>query len=174
MPTLKSKELAPHHPFTPIHFIALFSSMARLTAMSFDLSWGIFSGSQSFASALLRQRLSSLHGFKLAWMSSFLLGPAPIDKANFLAEHFTANSTLDDQNQSLPTCPSHVDINISTVIITPQKDRKDIWRLDISKATEPYHIPAIILKICLIDPILSKLDNLCLSKLVFPPFWKLY
>ena len=38
-----------------------------------------------------------------------------------VVQHFAANSTLDECNESLPTCPTRVNINISTIIITPQK-----------------------------------------------------
>ena len=94
---------------------------------------------------------------------------------SFLFHWVFVREALDDQNISLPTCPISVNINISTIIVTPQKVGRIIKGLGISKATGPDCIPAIVPKTCLpeLSPVLSNLSNICLSKLVFSSFCEL-
>ena len=75
------------------------------------------------------------------------------DKAKLLAENFSKNSNLDDSGISLFVFPSRTNLKLHNISVTPKMVKKVIMNLDLSKASGPDYIPAVILKNC--EPELS-------------------
>ena len=70
------------------------------------------------------------------------------DKANLFAENFSKNSNLDDSGISLPVFPSRTNQKLHNISVTPRIVKKVITNLDLSKASGPDYIPAVVLKNC--------------------------
>ena len=96
------------------------------------------------------------------------------DKTKLFAENFSMNSNLDDSGISLPVFPSRTNLKLHNISVTPKMVRKVIMNLDLSKASGPDCIPAVVLKNCEPEPsyILAKLFNKCLKESCFPDYWK--
>ena len=75
------------------------------------------------------------------------------DKAKLLAENFSKNSNVDESGISLLTFPSRTNLKLHNTSATPKMVEKVIMNLDLSKASGPDYIPAVILKNC--EPELS-------------------
>ena len=90
------------------------------------------------------------------------------------AENFSKNSNLDDLGISLPVFPSRTNLKLHTISVTPKMFKKVIMNLDLSKASGPDCIRAVVLKKC--EPELSytlaELFNKCLKESCFPDCWK--
>ena len=74
------------------------------------------------------------------------------DKAKLFPKNFSMNSNLDDSGISLPVFPSRTNLKLH-ISVTPKMVKKIIMNLDLSKASGPDYIPAVILKNC--EPELS-------------------
>ena len=96
------------------------------------------------------------------------------DKAEFFAQQFSKNSTLDDTGHPLSAFESRTDVVLDTVHITSRMVASVIQSLDASKATGPDGIPVVVLQKCCpeLSPILSKLFNKLLAESCYPPCWK--
>ena len=85
------------------------------------------------------------------------------DKAKLLPENFSKNFNLDDSGVSLPVFPSRTNLKLHNASVTPKMVKKIIMNLDLSKASGPDCIPAVVLKNC--EPelsyILAELFNKC-------------
>ena len=96
------------------------------------------------------------------------------DKAKLFAENFSLNSNLDDLGVSLPVFPSRTNLKLHNIPITLKMVRKVVMNLDLSKASDPDCIPAVVLKNC--EPelayILAELFSKCLKESCFPDCWK--
>ena len=75
------------------------------------------------------------------------------DKEKLFAETFSKNSNLDDSGISLPVFPSRTNLKLHHFPVTPKMVKKFIMNLDLSKASGPDCIPAVVLKNC--EPELS-------------------
>ena len=96
------------------------------------------------------------------------------NKAKLFAESFSMNSSLDDSGISLPVFPSRTNLKLHNISVTPKMVKKVIMNLDLSKASGPDCIPAVILKNCEpeISYILAELFKKCLKESCFPDCWK--
>ena len=96
--------------------------------------------------------------------------PSASDKAKLLPENFSKNFNLDDSGVSLPVFPSRTNLKLHNASVTPKMVKKIIMNLDLSKASGPDCIPAVVLKNC--EPelsyILAELFNKCLKESLFP------
>ena len=100
------------------------------------------------------------------------------DKAKLFAESFSLKNwgsfNLDDSGVSLPVFPSRINLKLHNISVTPKMVRKVIMNLDLSKASDPDHIPVVVLKNC--EPelsyILAELFNKCLKESCFSDCWK--
>ena len=96
------------------------------------------------------------------------------DKAKLLAENFSMNSNLHDSGISLPVFPSRTNLKLHNISATPKMVRKVVMNLDLSKASAPDCIPAVVLKNC--EPefsyILAELFNKYLKESCFSVCWK--
>ena len=70
------------------------------------------------------------------------------DKAKLFAKKFSKNSNLDDPGISLPVFPSRTNLNLHNIFVTPKMVKKVITNLDLSKASGPDCITAVVLKNC--------------------------
>ena len=88
------------------------------------------------------------------------------DKAKLFAENFSENSNLDDSGISLPVFPSRTNLKLHNISVTPKMVKKVIMNLDLSKASGPDCIPAVVLKNCepKLSYILAELFNKCLKE----------
>ena len=75
------------------------------------------------------------------------------DKAKLLAENFSKNSNVDESGISLLIFPSRTNLKLHNTSATPKMVEKVIMNLDLSRASGPDYIPAVILKNC--EPELS-------------------
>ena len=86
------------------------------------------------------------------------------DKAKLFAENFSKNSNLDDSGIALPVFSSRTNLKLN-ISVTPKMAKKVIMKLDMSKASSPDYIPAVILQNC--EPelsfILVEFFNKCLK-----------
>ena len=96
------------------------------------------------------------------------------DKGKLFAENFSMNSNLDDSGIPLPVFPSRTNLKLHNISVTPKIVTKVVMNLDLSKASGPDCIPAVVLKNC--EPelsyILAELFNKCLKECCFPDCWK--
>ena len=96
--------------------------------------------------------------------------PSASDKAKLFAGNYSKNSSLPDSGISLPVFPSRTNLKLCKISVTPKMAKKVIMNLDLSKASGPDCIPAVVLKNC--EPelsyILAELFNKCLKKSCFP------
>ena len=96
------------------------------------------------------------------------------DKAKLFAENFSKNSNLDDSSISLPVFPSRTNLKLHNISVTPKMVKKVIMNLDLSKASGPDCIPAVVLRNC--EPehshILAEFFNKYLKESYFPDRWK--
>ena len=92
------------------------------------------------------------------------------DKANLFAENFSLNSNLDDSGISLTVFPCKTNLKLHHVSVTHKMVRKVVMNLDLSKASGPDCIPAVVLKNCepQLSYILAELFNKCLKESCFP------
>ena len=90
------------------------------------------------------------------------------------ASNLSCNSTLDNGSQQLPDFQSLTKQRLSSMNITAKMVSHAIYDPDASKASGPYIIPAIVLKMCSpeLSPVIAKLYNICLAKSCFPSCWK--
>ena len=109
----------------------------------------------------------------LLFNSSDVLSSAS-DKANFFAENFSKNFNIDDSDISLPAFACRTNLKLHNISVTLKMVKKVIMNLDLSKASGPDCIPAVVLKNC--EPelsyILDELFNKCLKESHFPDCWK--
>ena len=84
---------------------------------------------------------------------------------NCLLKTFSNNSNLDDSVISLHLFPSKTNLKLINISITPMMVKKVITNLDLSKASGPDCIPAIVLKNCKpeLSYVLAELFNKCLK-----------
>ena len=84
---------------------------------------------------------------------------------NCLLKTFPNNSNLDDSVISLHLFPSKTNLKLINISITPMMVKKVITNLDLSKASGPDCIPAIVLKNCKpeLSYVLAELFNKCLK-----------
>ena len=75
------------------------------------------------------------------------------DKAKLFAENFSLNSNLDDSGISLPVFPSRTNLKLHNISVTSKMVKKVIMNLDLSKASGPDCILAVVVKNC--EPELS-------------------
>ena len=84
------------------------------------------------------------------------------------------NSNLHDSGISLPVFPSRTNLKLHNISVTPTMVRKVVMNLDLSKASAPDCIPAVVLKNC--EPefsyILAELFNKYLKESCFSVCWK--
>ena len=96
------------------------------------------------------------------------------DKVKLFAENFSKNSNLDDSGISLPVFHSRTNLKLHNNSAILKMVKKVVMNLDLSKASGPDCIPAVVLKNC--EPelsyILTKLFNKCLKESCFPDCWK--
>ena len=96
------------------------------------------------------------------------------DKGKLFDENFSKNSILDVPGIFLLTFSSRTNLNLHNISVTPKIVKKVIMNLDLSKASRPDCIPAVVLKNC--EPelsyILAELFNKCLKESCFPDWWK--
>ena len=71
------------------------------------------------------------------------------DKATLFAENFSQNSNLDDSRISLPVFPSRTNLKLHNISVTSKMVKKVITKFDLLKASDPYYIPVVVLKIFL-------------------------
>ena len=69
------------------------------------------------------------------------------DKAKLLAKNFSKNSNLDDFGISLPVFPSRTNLKLH-IFVTPKMVRKAVMSLDLSKASGPDFVTAVVLQNC--------------------------
>ena len=92
------------------------------------------------------------------------------DKAKLFAENFSKNSN-DDSGISLRVFRSKTNLKLHNISVTPKMIKKVIMNLDLSKASGPDCIPAVVLRpelSCILVGIFSK----CLKEPCFPDCWK--
>ena len=84
------------------------------------------------------------------------------------------NSNLDDSVISLPVFPSRANLKLHNNSVTPKMVRKVVMNLNLSKASGPDCIAAVVLKNCELEfsQILAELFNKCLKESCFPDCWK--
>ena len=103
------------------------------------------------------------------------------DKAKLFAENLSKISNIDDSGISLPVFPSRTNLKLHNISVTPKIVKKVITSLDLSKASGPDCIPAVVLKNC--EPELSYLlaelfnkescfESCLLKESCFPGCWK--
>ena len=96
------------------------------------------------------------------------------DKAKLFAENLSKISNIDDSGIFLPVFPSRTNLKLHNIFVTPKIVKKVITSLDLSKASGPDCIPAVVLKNC--EPelsyVLAELFNKCLKESCFPGCWK--
>ena len=71
------------------------------------------------------------------------------DKAKLFAKNFSKNSNLNYSGVSLPVFPSRTNVKLYNISITPKMIKKVITNFDLSKASGPYSILALVLKNCI-------------------------
>ena len=80
----------------------------------------------------------------------------------------------DDSGVSLPVFTSRTNLKLHNISVTPKMVRKVVMNLNLSKASSPDCIPAVVLKNC--EPelsyILAELFNKYLKESCFPDCWK--
>ena len=90
-----------------------------------------------------------------------------------LSSASSKNSNLDDSGISLPVFPSRFNLNLY-ISVTPMMVKKVIMNLDLSNASGPDCIPAVVLKNC--EPehsyTLAELFIKCLKESCFPDCYK--
>ena len=96
------------------------------------------------------------------------------DKAKLFVENFSKNYNLDDSGISLPVFPSITNLKLHNISVAFKMVKKVIMNLDLSKASGPDCIPAVVPKN--FEPglsyILAELFNKCLKESCFPDCWK--
>lgn len=134
--------------------------------------------SQKIGSRNFWRIIKSVRSSKKSVIPPLFNGPEVLtsskDKAELFANLFSANSTLDDTDHPVPEFLLRTDKFIENFDITPAKISSIIATLDISKATGPDGIPAILFQKCSpeLSSVLSRLYNKCLSEGCFPSSWK--
>ena len=98
-----------------------------------------------------------------------------LKKQNCLQQTFLRTLILiRDSGISLPVSHSGTNLKLHNISVTSQMVKKVIMNLDLSKASGPDCIPAVVLKNC--EPelsyILDELFNKCLKESCFPACWK--
>ena len=71
------------------------------------------------------------------------------DKTKLFAENFSMNSNLDDSGISLPVFLSRTNLKLHNISVTSKMVKKVITKFDLLKASDPYYIPVVVLKIFL-------------------------
>ena len=96
------------------------------------------------------------------------------DKAKLFGENVSVNSNLDASGIYLPVFPSRTNLKVHNISVTPKMVRKVVMNLDLSKASGPDCIPAVVLKNCELELcyILAELFNKCLKECCFADCWK--
>ena len=93
------------------------------------------------------------------------------DKAKLFTENFSKNSSLDNSGIYLPAFSPRTNLKLHNISVTPKMIKKVIMNLDLSKASGPDCIPAVVLRpelSCILVGIFSK----CLKEPCFPDCWK--
>ena len=125
--------------------------------------------SQKIGSRNFWRIIKSVRSSKKSVIPPLFNGPEVLtsskDKAELFANLFSSNSTLDDTDHPIPEFLLRTDKFIENFDITPAKISSIIATLDISKATGPDGIPAILFQKCSpeLSSVLSRLYNKCLS-----------
>ena len=69
-----------------------------------------------------------------------------LKKAKLFPENFSKNLNIDDSGTSLAAFPSRTYLKLHNISVIPKMVKKVIMNLDLSKASGPDYIPALVLK----------------------------